>query len=244
MPRDTLLVTGASSDLGLAVIRRVLAWPEPPIVLAHANTGADRVEALRAAAAPGAVVPLQADFTDGEAVAAMAERVLEAHGPPTGFLHLPGKKLVYERFPKFDWGHFQRDLEIQVHAAVILLQRLLPAMAKLPRAKVVFVLSSVTRGVPPKFMSMYTVLKYAELGLVRALASEYAATPVTVNAVSPSMIETRFLDALPPVAVKMAAQNSPRGRNATPDDVTGAIEFLLSPASDFINGAEIPVGAG
>jgi 3-oxoacyl-[acyl-carrier protein] reductase len=115
---------------------------------------------------------------------------------------------------------------------------------KKPRAKVVFVLSSVTVGAPPKFMSMYTIVKHAQLGLVRALAAEYAATPLTINAVSPSMVETRFLDDIPGLAKEKAAQASPRGRIATTDDVVGAIAFLLAPASDFMTGVNLPVTGG
>jgi 3-oxoacyl-[acyl-carrier protein] reductase len=243
---DVLLLTGASSDLGLALARRILQRPDPPLVIAHCHAGLDRVEALRAQLGAGGerIRPIEADFTSSASVEAMADRILAEHGAPSQLVHFPGKKLVYERFPKLDWERFQRDMEIQLHAAVTLLQRFLPRMAKMPRAKVVFVLSSVTRGAPPKFLSMYTVLKHAQLGLMKALASEYAGTPVNVNAVSPSMIETRFLDALPEVAVRMAAAANPHGRNATPEDVLGAIELLLSPGSDFINGAEIPVGAG
>jgi 3-oxoacyl-[acyl-carrier protein] reductase len=135
-------------------------------------------------------------------------------------------------------------MDVQVRSAVLLLRRFLPKMAKLPRARVVFVLSSVTRGMPPKFVSMYAVVKHAQLGLMKALASEYAATGLTVNAVSPSMVTTRYLDQLPEVAVQMAAAASPRGRNATPEEVVGAIAFLLSAEADYINGAEIPVTAG
>jgi NAD(P)-dependent dehydrogenase (short-subunit alcohol dehydrogenase family) len=58
------------------------------------------------------------------------------------------------------------------------------------------------------------------------------------------MIDTRFLAQVPEVAVRMAAANSPRGRNAAVDDVIGAIAFLLSPESDWVSGAEIPVTAG
>ena len=255
MSPETLLITGASSDLGLALLRRVGRLADPPLVLAHHHQGLARIEEAAAAlAAPGQVVPVTADFADAASVVAMAERIAAAHGAPTQIVHLAGLKLVYERFSKFDWGHFERDLAVQLRSAVVLLQRFLPAMARRaaqkdaagasPRpAKVVFVLSSVTRGLPPKFLSMYTVVKHAQLGLMKALASEYAGANVTVNAVSPSMVATRFLDNLPEVAVQMVASQSPRGRHATPEEVVGAIAFLLSPDADYVSGAEIPVTA-
>jgi 3-oxoacyl-[acyl-carrier protein] reductase len=159
-------------------------------------------------------------------------------------VHLPALRLTYDRLTKFNWERFQQDLAIQVQSALILLQRFAPKMSKLPSAKVVFVSSSVTHGMPPKFMSMYTVAKYAQLGLMRAAASEYAGTNLTINAISPSMIETRFLGDIAEVAVQMSAAASPRGRNATPQDIIGAIEFLLSPASNYMTGVDLPLTAG
>jgi 3-oxoacyl-[acyl-carrier protein] reductase len=237
MSGELILVAGASSDLGVALIERLLATTDAR-VLAHHHAGAGRiVESPR-------VQPVAADFSSIASVEQMAATLLEQHGVPDGVVYLPGAKLRYERFPKFDMAHFDRDFDIQVRAAVALFRRLLPPMAKKPRAKIVFLLSSVTRGAPPKFMSMYTVVKHAQLGLMRALASEYAATGVTVNAVSPSMIETRFLDEIPGIAKEMAAAAAARGRLATPADVVGAIQFLLSPDSDFVTGIELPVTGG
>jgi len=187
---------------------------------------------------------VEADFASLAEVDRLAEEVTAQHGVPDLLVYLPAAKLRYERFIKFDMEHFDRDLTIQVRGAVVLLRRLLPAMAKKPRAKVVFVLSSVTRGVPPKFMAMYTVVKQAQLGLMRALASEYAATGVTINAVSPSMIETRFLDDIPGLAREMSAKAAPRDRNARTEDVVGSIMYLLSSDSDFVTGIELPVTGG
>lgn len=242
--RSPVFVTGASSDLGVALVRKIAARPDPPKIVAHCRQGRDRLLLLAEDIGEDRIAIEEADFTSESAVIALAERSIATHGAPSELVHLPALPLVYERFPKFDWARFQTDMDVQVKSAVLLLQRFLPRMTRMPRAKVVFVLSSVTRGLPPKFLSMYSICKHAQLGLMKALASEYAGTSVTVNAVSPSMIETRFLAAIPEVAVQMAAAASPKKRNATPEDVVGAIEFLLSEASDFMTGAELPVTAG
>lgn len=243
MPRDVVLVTGASSDIGLALIQRLLARKEKPTVVAHYHTGRSRICDLRELG-PDHIAPVEMDLTKTENFSEVLGRIEAEYGIPNQFVHLPAQKLVYERFSKFDLCRFHRDLQIQLQSAVLLLRELMPRMAQLDRARVVFLVSSVTRNMPPKFLSAYTIVKYAQLGLMRSLASEYAGTKVTVNAVSPSMVETRFLAEVPEVAVRMSAHQNPKGRNATPEDVVGAIEFLLSEESSYITGVEIPVTAG
>ena len=237
-PPDRVLVAGASSDLGIALIRRLLESGDASI-LAHYHKSPERIERL---GAQGRIRPICADFESVESVERMVDELSDQ--VPDQLVYLPALKLRYERFSRFDLGHFDRDMNIQVRSAVALLKRLLPKMAELPRAKVVFVLSTVTARVPPRFMSMYTVVKHAQLGLMRALASEYASSRITINAVSPTMIETRFLDEVPAIAKEMTAAAAPRGRIAGTDDVVGAIQFLLSRESDFVNGIELPVAGG
>jgi 3-oxoacyl-[acyl-carrier protein] reductase len=135
-------------------------------------------------------------------------------------------------------------MQVQVESAILLLQRFLPKMAKLAGARMIFMVSSYTHGMPPKYTSMYTIVKYAQLGLMRSLAAEYAGTELRVNAVSPSMIETQFLQELPEVAVQMSAAANPQLRNATTADVLGAIELLLSPGAAYMTGIDIPITGG
>ena len=97
---------------------------------------------------------------------------------------------------------------------------------------------------PPKFVSMYTVVKYAQLGLMRAAAAEYASTTMAINAVSPSMIDTQFVSQLGETVIEMNAVANPKKRNAKPNDVIGAIEFMLSAEAGYINGADLPITAG
>jgi 3-oxoacyl-[acyl-carrier protein] reductase len=243
MSASPILITGASSDIGRALLRTLLSQPDPPVVLAHFCHSAEKIRPISEEFGDR-VKLFQSDFSDADSVEEMARKILQEHGPPAGIVHLPALRLSYERFTKFQWERFERDLSVQVRSAVLLLKLFLPKMTKLPRARVLFVLSSVVEGVPPKYMSMYATIKYAQLGLMRSLAAEYAATSVRINAISPSMVETQFLSDISDVAVQMSAAANPQGRNATPGDLMGAMELLLSPASDYIHGVNLCITAG
>ena len=243
MEDERILITGASSDIGVALIKSLLSKSPSTIVLAHSFSGGSRITDLQKLYGADRILSLVADLADPVAVSNLAYQLL-ADGVPNSFVHLPALRLVLERFGKFNWDRFQQDLALQVQSAVILLKTLLPQMTKLPRARVIFVLSSVVHGVAPKYMSMYTTVKYAQLGLMRALAAEYVSTSVRINSISPSMVETQFLQDLAELAVQMSASSNPFGRNAVPQDLIGALELLLSAASDYIHGIDIPIAAG
>src|SRR5579863_5928273 len=162
MATETTLITGASSDIGCAIARSLLSRPDGPLVLAHSFASGEKLRLLQAEFG-NRLQLLESDFSKRSSVEAMAEQIANEHGVPTQIIHLPALPLTYERFTKFKWDRFETDMAIQVESAVILLQRFLPKMAKLPRARVLFVLSSVVHGVPPKFMSMYTMVKYTQL---------------------------------------------------------------------------------
>ena len=99
-------------------------------------------------------------------------------------------------------------------------------------------------NIPPKALTQYTTVKYALLGLVRSLASEYSDKNIQINAVSPSMVETKFLDTIDEKIVELNAYNHPLKRNAKVKDITPIIKMLASNESDYINGINIPITGG
>jgi 3-oxoacyl-[acyl-carrier protein] reductase len=117
-------------------------------------------------------------------------------------------------------------------------------MAKDGFGKIVFMLSSVCYGVPPKTLAHYTTTKYALLGLMKALAAEYADKHISINAVSPSMMDTSFLSELPAKLIEISAAAHPLKRNASTREVAPIIKFLLSRDADYITGANIPIAGG
>ncbi len=239
----TYLVTGATSDIGQALLRRLLAHaPAGSTVLAQGYGDVAKLAPL-CAAYPGMVKTFDVDLSDRGAVAAFVS-VLEGCPAPTHFVHLPALPVVNAKFKKLDEARFDRDLEVQLHSAVALAKAVLPGMARAKFGRVLFIQTSYTLGAPPKNTAAYVMAKSALGGLVKSLAVEYAPFGVTVNCVAPSMMETNFLKDTPALIVEAAAADNPMGRNARPEDVAPAMEFLLGDEAGFITGVTLPVTGG
>lgn len=170
--------------------------------------------------------------------------IKEKYGSPTHILHLAARKFEYVKFSKFNWDDVLMDLEIGVHSFAEFMKAFLPEMAKNKYGKVVAMLSSVTKGLPPKYLSEYTVSKYALMGLINSLVSEYKEKGININSVSPTMVETSFLENIDERLVEMNAINSGMKRNLKPDEVANVIEFLMSDESEYINGLNLGITGG
>jgi 3-oxoacyl-[acyl-carrier protein] reductase len=157
---------------------------------------------------------------------------------------LAAPKFKNIRFKDIVWESFQNEIDISLKPIIQILNIFLPKMAKLKQGKVVIMLSSVVINVPPKALTQYTTIKYAMLGLVKSLASEYSDKNIQINAVSPSMIETKFLDNINEKLVELSAYNHPLKRNAQVNEVTPIIKMLISKESDYISGVNIPITGG
>lgn len=239
---ETILIVGGSSDIGLELMRRLA--PERPLILAHYQRSLGKLGEIQSALAGTTIAPLQADLADPAAVDGLIAAVRENHPLPDKIVHLAAPKLEYVRFQDATWDQFELELNVQLRSLMRITQAFLPEMARRKRGKVVVALSSVTVGAPPAAMAHYVTAKFALWGLVRALASEYSSRRLNINAVSPSMVETAFLEKLPERMVEIAAAQHPRGRNATPSDVAAAVRFLLSPEADYITGINLPISGG
>lgn len=105
-------------------------------------------------------------------------------------------------------------------------------------------LSSYVANVPSKFQSPCISTKYDLLGLMRNLAAEYSAKNIAVNAVSPDMMETKFLSNIPDLIIEQNAKNLPIGRNIKIEEVVPAFEYLLSESANVVMGQNICIGGG
>lgn len=241
----TYLITGATSDVGTTLIRRLLteAPQEERLILAQGCGDLNKLAPLMQEFS-GKIRPYDVDLSDPAKVETFC-RLLQADAPaPTHFVHLPALPVVNVKFKNFDEERVLKDWEIQLHSAIKICKSILPAMTKAKFGRLLFIQTSYTIGCPPRFTAAYVMNKSALGGLVKSLAVEYARFGVTVNCVAPSMMETHFLKDTPDLIVKSSAEENPMGRNATPEDVVPAMAFLLSEEARFITGVTLPITGG
>lgn len=237
---NTLFILGASSDIGIELIKSV---KEDCLIIAHYNSSNERLLKLEGSI-PNKLVTLKADLSSEDELELLLNTIESNYGIPNKIVHLAASKIENIRFKDVEWENFEKDLDISLKSLVIILNRFLPKLAKEKRGSVVVMLSSYVLGVPPKALAHYTTIKYALLGLVKSLASEYAEKNIRINAVSPSMVETKFLSNINEKLVEISAANNPLKRNAVPSDIAPALKFLLSDDSNYINGANLPITGG
>lgn len=235
-----VFITGASSDLGIAFIKSI---KEKCIIVAHYNKNNSKLLKLQKSS-KNKIFPIQADFSSGESINAMLDKIETEIGIPNKILHLASRRAKNIRFKDDNWSNLQSELNVSLGSITIILNRFLPNMAEIKFGKIVCMLSSYTIGVPPKAMSRYVTVKYALLGLMRALASEYATKGVTINCLSPSMINTQFLSDINDRIIELNAESHPLKRIAEVTDVVPSIKLLLSDDSNYINGVNLPISGG
>lgn len=237
---NIVFITGASSDTGEALIKSLT---EECVIVAHYNSNNKRLLELQKKT-KNKIIPIQADFSSIESIMEMLDIIESEIGVPNKIIHLAAPKFENLRFKDVDWINFQNEINVSLGSITLILNRFLPKMALQKRGRVVTILSSVVLGVPPKALTQYTTVKYALLGLMRALASEYAGKKITVNCISPSMVETQFLSQINERIVELAAEAHPLRRNATVLDVIPSILMLMSDDAAYINGVNIPITGG
>lgn len=239
-PRPVCLVSGASRGLGAAIARRLGAAGWAVAVSYRSDAaGAEAVaEAVRTAG--GQAVALPGDVTDEAGVAELVAAATERLGPVTAVVANATGPQPNAAVADLTWRAYLDQLEFFVLSPTLLVQATLPAMRAAGGGRVVMIASDVVdRHLPGT--SAYASAKSAQLGLVKIWAKELGPDRVTVNAVSPGWI---------PVERHVGADTSayeaqvPLGRMGVPEDVAGAVAYLLSDAASFVTGQTLTVNGG
>lgn len=238
--QNVYLITGASSDVGIALVNYL--YNQNDIFILQ---GVGDMQGLtNLADGKKNIHCMEVDLSAEENIKTFIATLQTDFPTPTHFVHLPALRVVNTKFKNFDYDRYLLDLNVQLQSAILICQAFMPQMAKQKFGRVLFMSTSYLTSVPPKNVAAYMVVKNALLGLAHSLAIDFAKDGVTVNSVLPSMMETKFLQDTSDLIIEASAKANPMGRNATVDDVVPAMAFLLSDEAGFITGVDLPITGG
>jgi 2-dehydro-3-deoxy-D-gluconate 5-dehydrogenase len=239
----TAVVTGARRGIGLAMAEALaLAGADIVGVSAQLEAEGSEVES-RVRAAGRRFTALRADLGDRAAVHGLA-RDITALGPIDILVNNGGTiaRTPATEHPDEMWDHV---IEVNLSSQFVLSREIGRTMVERGRGKIIFTASllSFQGGIT---VPGYAASKSGVAGLTKALANEWAAHGVNVNAIAPGYIATDNTQALrdDPDRNQAILGRIPAGRWGRADDLGGATVFLASSASDYVNGIVLPVDGG
>jgi len=184
------------------------------------------------------VLGVELDVTDEASVDAAFSRV-ERELHPVDLLVLNAGIFRIEPLEETTLESWQQTIDVNLTGAFLCAKRGLPAMRERGYGRLVAIGSSAGKTGGAKSVAAYGASKAGVMTLAKAIASEYAASGVTSNALAPALIDTEMIASMPDLRDKV-----PVGRLGTPQDVADVVAFLCSEHAGYITGEVVDVNGG
>jgi len=238
------VVTGAGQGIGRGIARR-LAEEGAKVAVADINPDTAASTAAEITGAGGVACAITLDVTSLQDANAAAQAVERQLGPIDILVNNAGWDKV-QHFLETDEELWDRLIDINFKGVLICVKAFAPRLLARPGSKIVSIASDAGRagGVND---AVYSGCKGGVIAFTKTLARELARYQITVNAVAPGFIDTPLSQGISgsiPGYGDRLMRTVPLRRKGLPEDIAGAVAYLVSKDADYVTGQIISVNGG
>jgi len=235
----SVIVTGASRGIGLAIVKRLAASGYTAIALARTEG-----PALTAAIeeAKGAIVFVPFDLSNLEAIPEMVRDLRARSGAIWGLVNNAGLGLD-GLLANNHVSQIEAVIRLNTTSPIVLTKYVVRAMMAGGGGRIVN-MSSIIGSTGYNGLSVYGATKASMIGFTKSLAREVGRLGVTVNAIAPGFIDTEMTAGMGDEGREQVMRRSALRRLADVDDVAAMVEFLMGDGGKNITGAVMTIDAG
>ncbi|MCP3942695.1 MAG: glucose 1-dehydrogenase [Desulfobacteraceae bacterium] len=236
------VITGASRGIGLAVAQKLSACGARCILVSR------KVESLEVAAADinkagGKAIAMACHTGYPDQIQAMYEKIEEEYGCLDIIVNNAATNPHFGEMITADAGIWDKTMDVNIKGPFFMIKYGVPLMKE---GGAIVNVSSVNAVRPGLFQGVYSATKAALVSMTQSLAQELAPRGIRVNALLPGLTDTKFASAIisSEEICNHAVSQIPLGRYARPEEMAGAVLYLVSDAASFTTGTSLVCDGG
>lgn len=238
------LVTGGSRGIGESIARCLACYGANVLVSSRKLEGCEAVaQSIRSSGGKADALPCHIGEMDQ--IEKLFSTIQQQHGRLDILVNNAATNPHFGPIWETDVGAYQKTVDVNIRGYYFMSSLAVKMMMRQGAGSIVNV-SSVNGVIPGPMQGIYSITKAAIISMTKAFAKECAAHGVRVNALLPGLTDTKFAATLiknESILSKML-EHVPMKRVAHPDEMAGAVLYLVSPASSYATGVCINVDGG
>ncbi|MCW0234008.1 MAG: SDR family oxidoreductase [Ferrovibrio sp.] len=241
-----VVVTGAGRGLGRAFADACAAAGAATIIVADINAewGAAAAADLKKAGADAVFLPV--DLGDPVSVEAFGAELGRRYGHVDGLVNNAAiaTGIGGKTFEEIDIATWDRVMAVNVRGTWLMVKALAPLLRKSRLGgRIVNLASDTALWGAPRLLH-YVSSKGAIISMTRSLARELGPDRIAVNAIAPGLVLVEATEYVPEERKRLYVEGRAMARSQMPEDVVGAVVYLLSDGAGFVTGQLLPVNGG
>ena len=238
------LVTGASKGIGEAMARGLAEFGARVVVCSRKQQAVDEV-ANRFKVDGLEATGIAANMGSIEDIHALVESTVAAYGGLDIIINNAAANPVFGPLQNTDERAFDKIIEVNLKGPFELCKTAYAVLKQRGGGSIIH-LSSIGGLTPEAGIGIYSVSKAAIINMTKAMAQDWGADNIRVNAICPGLIKTKFSEALwsDETAHERFVKRIPLGRIGEADDIKGLAVYLASAASAYCTGGVYMVDGG